>query len=37
VIVGQLRNAAIDLLRAIGADDMGSLSRVDSALGLPPA
>jgi uncharacterized membrane protein YgaE (UPF0421/DUF939 family) len=35
VIVGQLRNAAIDLLRAIGVDDLVSLSRVDDALGLP--
>ncbi len=35
VIVGQLRNAAIDLLRAIGLDDMETLTRVDDALGLP--
>ena len=35
VIVGQVRNAAIDLLRALGVDDVASISRVDEALGLP--
>ncbi|MEV4759227.1 FUSC family protein [Micromonospora sp. NPDC049559] len=36
VIVGQVRNTAIDLLRAIGDDDVDALNRVDGALGLPP-
>jgi uncharacterized membrane protein YgaE (UPF0421/DUF939 family) len=35
VIVGQVRNAAIDLLRALGVDDVASITRVDEALGLP--
>ncbi len=36
MIVGQLRAAAIDLLRAAGSDEIESLSRVEAALGLPP-
>jgi uncharacterized membrane protein YgaE (UPF0421/DUF939 family) len=35
MIVGQLRAAAIDLLRAAGADEIVSLGRVEEALGLP--
>jgi hypothetical protein len=36
MIVGQIRMAAVDLLRAVGRDDTDSLGRVDEALGLPP-
>jgi hypothetical protein len=36
MIVGQLRLAAIDLMRGIGADDVDILTRVDEAFGLPP-
>jgi len=36
MIVGQLRAAAIDLLRAAGSDEIESLSTVEAALGLPP-
>ncbi len=36
MIVGQLRAAAIDLLRAAGSDEIESLSMVETALGLPP-
>jgi uncharacterized membrane protein YgaE (UPF0421/DUF939 family) len=35
VIVGQVRNAAIDLLRAVGVEVSVSITRVDEALGLP--
>jgi hypothetical protein len=35
MIVGQLRAATIDLLRAAGSDDVRSLGMVDEALGLP--
>ncbi|MDQ1616698.1 MAG: hypothetical protein QOJ60_2637 [Actinomycetota bacterium] len=37
MIVGQIRMAAVDLLRAVGRDDTESLGRVDQALGLPPS
>jgi uncharacterized membrane protein YgaE (UPF0421/DUF939 family) len=36
VIAGQVRTTAIDLLRAVGVDDVEVLGRVDEALGLPP-
>ncbi len=36
MMIGQLRSITIDLLRGVGSDDSGVLSRVDAALGLQP-
>ena len=36
MVVGQVRACAIDLLRAVGVEDLTSLDRVDAALGMAP-